>query len=84
MIIEDIIPSFGYCTGNQRIAILGDNFVDSDQLLVQFGTMSVKPEFHENKTLICVTPPSSCAGLVSVRIYNGRNSFSEELLFEYI
>jgi hypothetical protein len=84
VILEDVIPPFGYCTGNQRVALLGQNFVDNEQIYVQFGSHNVKPEFYDSKTLVCVTPPYHNKGIIPVRVHIGRGQQSEEFSFEYI
>jgi hypothetical protein len=75
--ISDVIPASGPTTGNTRVAILGNNFLNNPNLMVRFGNVEVKPVFHESGTLICHTPPSGISGLVPVTSTNDRYSYGD-------
>lgn len=82
-LIHEIIPPYGSCVGNQRIVIIGNNFINSDFLVVRFGTYLLKPIFHEPGTLICVTPPAKMRGIISVIVHNRQGDESNMYYFEY-
>jgi len=65
--ISEIIPGIGSPNGQTRVAILGNNFVDSPTTRVRFGDIEVIPIFHGPKTLICETPKHP-PGKVNVQV----------------
>jgi len=54
--ISEVIPPKGTSEGGTKVAILGDNFVDTPNTRVWFDLIEVKPQFHGPKTLTCITP----------------------------
>jgi len=78
----EIIPSRGSPKGQTRVAILGNNFVDSPTTRVKFGDIEVMPIFHGPKTLICHTP-THIAGNVKVQVCNEPDTWSNSISFVY-
>jgi len=54
-IISSIIPLSG--APGDRCVILGANFVNSKSLTIKFGESIIKPDFHEDVTLVFNIPP---------------------------
>ena len=55
--LVEIIPPSSSWRGGERIAILGDHFVDEErEMRVRFGEIVCVPEFFSTKTLICIAP----------------------------
>ena len=67
--VTEVIPYSGSTQGGTRVAVLGNNFVDSPSARVRFDNTDVMPTFHGPRTLICVTPQHQ-PGIVSVRVSN--------------
>lgn len=63
--VVEILPATGSASGGTRVAVLGYNFVESDNLRVKFGDAIVSCQFHDNCTLLCETPPLSEAKSVA-------------------
>eukprot|EP00005_Dracoamoeba_jomungandri_P006015 CAMPEP_0174262348 /NCGR_PEP_ID=MMETSP0439-20130205/12922_1 /TAXON_ID=0 /ORGANISM="Stereomyxa ramosa, Strain Chinc5" /LENGTH=563 /DNA_ID=CAMNT_0015347043 /DNA_START=89 /DNA_END=1780 /DNA_ORIENTATION=- len=75
-VVIEILPSTGSCSGGTRTCILGSNFINCPGLKVRFGDMVVPATFHEQGTLICVTP-SRQRGRVPVSVTNDGLNFCE-------
>jgi len=73
--VTEVIPYSGSTQGGTRVAVLGNNFVDSPSARVRFDTTDVMPTFHGPRTLICVTPQHQ-PGIVSVRVSNDSKVWS--------
>jgi len=73
--LKELIPSKATPNRKTKIAILGNNFVDSPTTRVKFDDIEVIPVFHGPKTLICFTP-ESLTGKVRVQVCNDPNSWS--------
>lgn len=68
--LVEIIPSSSSYRGGERVAILGENFLDAErEMRVRFGDVVCIPEFFSSKTLICLTPRHD-VGVVSVAVSN--------------
>jgi hypothetical protein len=80
--LQEVVPPRGTCTGNTRVAILGNNFVDSPTTRVRFGEIEVIPIFHGPKTLIC-NIPKHLPGPVTVVVCNEPNRWSDPRTFIY-
>jgi hypothetical protein len=74
-VVQEVLPSRGSCAGGTRIAILGDNFIDSTSLRVRFGNTILRPIFHETRTLITTVPPGG-PGTVYVSVSNDGKEYS--------
>jgi hypothetical protein len=55
--VVETIPARGPKSGGTRVAVLGYNFVESENLRVKFGESIVPCQFHDNCTLLCTSPP---------------------------
>jgi len=75
--IMEVLPSQGSRAGNERVVILGNNFVNSPHLVVMFGAVLVQPTFHESRTLIVATPCHPEGGHTVVRVSNDGQNFSD-------
>jgi hypothetical protein len=75
-VITEVIPPVGPPNGGTRVAVLGNNFVDSPAARIRFDTTDVMPMFHGPGTLICHTPQHT-PGTVSVRVCNSTKKWSE-------
>jgi hypothetical protein len=75
-VVTEVLPSRGPSNGGTRIAILGDNFIDSPNLRLRFGNTILRPTFHESRTLICTTPPGFPRTVVSVSVSNDGSDYS--------
>jgi len=73
--VTEVIPYSGSTQGGTRVAVLGNNFVDSPSARVRFDNTDVMPTFHGPRTLICVTPQHQ-PGIVSVRVSNDSKVWS--------
>eukprot|EP01089_Gocevia_fonbrunei_P015132 TRINITY_DN4342_c0_g1_i1.p1 TRINITY_DN4342_c0_g1~~TRINITY_DN4342_c0_g1_i1.p1 ORF type:complete len:674 (+),score=119.59 TRINITY_DN4342_c0_g1_i1:677-2698(+) len=73
--ISEVIPYSGSSTGGTRVAVLGNNFVDTPSARVRFDNTDVMPIFHGPRTLICSTPEHK-PGIVSVRVSNDSKVWS--------
>jgi len=80
--IKELVPSKGIALQKTRIAILGNNFVDSPTTRVKFDDIEVTPVFHGPKTLLCYTP-ENLSGKVRVLICNDQNSWSNAGHFSF-
>jgi hypothetical protein len=75
--ISEVIPNSGPSTGGTRVAILGNNFIDSPASRIRFGEVDVMPHiFHGTGTLICHTPQHAPA-TVAVRVCNSNKKWSD-------
>jgi len=54
--VSELIPAKGTSEGGTRVAILGNNFIDTPNARVWFDNIPVKPEFRGGKTLVCFSP----------------------------
>ncbi len=70
-----MIPYSGSTLGGTRVAVLGNNFVDSPSARVRFDNTDVMPTFHGPRTLICTTPQHQ-PGIVCVRVSNDSKVWS--------
>ncbi|KAL6072068.1 26S proteasome non-ATPase regulatory subunit 10 [Balamuthia mandrillaris] len=73
--VAEVIPYSGSSLGGTRVAVLGNNFVDSPSSKVRFDNTDVMPTFHGPRTLICITPQHQ-PGIVSVRVSNDSKVWS--------
>eukprot|EP01090_Pellita_catalonica_P004536 TRINITY_DN1435_c0_g1_i3.p1 TRINITY_DN1435_c0_g1~~TRINITY_DN1435_c0_g1_i3.p1 ORF type:complete len:828 (+),score=129.19 TRINITY_DN1435_c0_g1_i3:53-2536(+) len=73
--ITEVIPYSGSSLGGTRVAVLGNNFVDTPSARVRFDDTDVIPQFHGPRTLICSTPTHK-PGIVSVRVSNDSKVWS--------
>jgi ankyrin repeat protein len=73
--VTEVIPYSGPTLGGTRVAVLGNNFVDSPSSRVRFDDIDVVPIFHGPRTLICTTPQHQ-PGIVSVRVSNDSKIWS--------
>jgi len=80
--VSEVIPALGSPNGQTRVAILGNNFVDSPTTRVRFDTIEVMPIFHGPKTLICHTPKHA-PGKVKVQVCNEPNRWSNAGTFTF-
>jgi hypothetical protein len=80
--LTEIIPNKGSPKGQTRVAILGNNFVDSPTTRVKFDDIEVMPIFHGPRTLICHTP-NHLAGKVKVQVCNEPDTWSNCGTFVY-
>lgn len=78
----EIVPPYGSSIGSTRVAILGNNFVDSPATRVRFDGIEVMPIFHGPRTLICNTPKHH-PGPVHVQVCNEPNQWSQPQTFIY-
>jgi hypothetical protein len=74
--VIEVLPSHGSAAGNNRVVILGSRFVNSPNIRVRFGDVEVVPHFHEQGTLICLSPPHPPGG-APVRVANDGKHFCE-------
>ena len=75
-VITEVIPSCGPPAGGTRVAILGNNFVESPAARIRFDQTDVMPIFHGPGTLICHTPQHQ-PGAVTVRVCNSNKKWSD-------
>eukprot|EP00005_Dracoamoeba_jomungandri_P001909 CAMPEP_0174262112 /NCGR_PEP_ID=MMETSP0439-20130205/12777_1 /TAXON_ID=0 /ORGANISM="Stereomyxa ramosa, Strain Chinc5" /LENGTH=807 /DNA_ID=CAMNT_0015346753 /DNA_START=226 /DNA_END=2649 /DNA_ORIENTATION=- len=73
--VVEVIPYSGSTFGGTRVAVLGNNFVESPSSRVRFDNIDVMPTFHGPRTLICTTPQHQ-PGIVSVRVSNDSKCWS--------
>lgn len=82
--VTEVLPSRGPSSGGTRVVVLGTNFIESGNLLVKFGETVVRPQFHENKTLICTTLPGPPKSSVEVKVSNDGIEYCDTLaIFTY-
>jgi len=74
-----IIPTIG--SPGDRCVILGANFIESKWLSVKIGNMIIKPEYHENGTLIITIPPSPPDKKVEIQVSNDGEEYSRNHIF---
>jgi len=74
-VVSEVLPARGPVSGGTRLAILGDNFIDSASLRVRFGNIILRPTFHESRTLITTVPPGF-PGTVSISVSNDGKDYS--------
>jgi hypothetical protein len=74
--VIEILPSGGPACGGTRVAILGDNFIESPNLRIRFGNTILQPIFHESRTLICNTPYGLPQSIVLVSVSNDGVEYS--------
>mmetsp|Transcript_14131 Transcript_14131/g.15632 ORF Transcript_14131/g.15632 Transcript_14131/m.15632 type:complete len:971 (-) Transcript_14131:88-3000(-) len=75
-VVQEVIPCSGPPSGFTRVAVLGNNFVDSPTTRVKFDKTEVMPIFHGPKTLICHTPRHG-PGTVTVHVCNDAKRWSD-------
>jgi len=75
-VVTETLPSRGPACGGTRVAILGDNFIDSPNLRLRFGNTILQPIFHESRTLICITPYGLPQSVVLVSVSNDGVDYS--------
>jgi hypothetical protein len=75
-VVSEVLPARGPACGGTRVAILGDNFIDSPNLRVRFGNTLLQPIFHEARTLICTTPFGLPQSIVLVSVSNDGVDYS--------
>jgi len=80
--LKELIPAKAPSNKKTRIAILGNNFVDSPTTRVKFDDIEVVPVFHGPKTLLCFTP-ENLSGKVRIQICNDPNSWSNVGSFHF-
>jgi len=91
LILQDILPPCGSSKGGSRVAILGSGFENCSNLKVKFGKVVVPATFHEDVTLICITPSLVLAqeeigqSEVSVSVANdGENFCVSNIRFRFL
>jgi len=77
--ISAIVPPS--CSPGDRCVILGVNFIDTKSLSVKLGEILVKPEFHENVTLIVNIPSNSPFQQVEVLVSNDGIEYCSNNIF---
>ncbi|KAL6064389.1 hypothetical protein QOT17_010968 [Balamuthia mandrillaris] len=55
-VVTDVLPDVVSIGGGTKVVVLGSNFVNSPLLRVRFGTIVVEAIFHEDRTIVCVSP----------------------------
>eukprot|EP01129_Flabellula_baltica_P008355 TRINITY_DN3308_c0_g1_i1.p1 TRINITY_DN3308_c0_g1~~TRINITY_DN3308_c0_g1_i1.p1 ORF type:complete len:580 (-),score=98.46 TRINITY_DN3308_c0_g1_i1:605-2344(-) len=75
--ITEVLPPIGPASGGTRVVIIGSNFVNTENLLVQFGNQLLRPEFHEAGTLIFTTPPGNSGSILPVSVSNDSVEFAQ-------
>lgn len=73
--VTEVVPFTGSEHGSTRVAILGNNFLDSPTTRVKFDDIEVMPIFHGAKTLVCHTP-KHMPGTVNVYVCNEVDGWS--------
>jgi len=81
-VVHEILPPAGVV--GTRVALLGNNFVNSPQLRVRFGDSLISAVWHEQGTLLCNVPhpskPPTAEG-VPIRVSNDGINFCETKVF---
>jgi len=83
--VKDIIPSSG--SSGDRCILLGANFINSKSLSIKIGELIIKPEFHEDVTLIFNIPqiPDSQSKVYQIQVSNdGEEYCGDKIFFTYI
>jgi len=81
-IISMIIPHFGF--PGDRCVIIGANFINS-KTLIKFGESTIKPEFHEDVTLVFNIPlKPSQSNQYNIQVSNdGEEYCGNNIVFHY-
>ena len=76
--VSEVIPSESSCSGGLRVAILGQNFVQSSTMNAKFeDTFASNVEYHESRTILAVVPKRSQPKDVIVYATNNGINFGE-------
>ena len=88
MFVTALEPSFGPCTGGTNITFFGSGFSELNDLVCNFGGITVQATYHSSSEMSCLTPQSASSKLHSIRVnisINGSNTMSKDnLKYSYI
>jgi len=76
-----MLPNSGSLYGGTRCIILGSNFIDSPNLTVKMGDITVKHEYHENGALLITTPPNIVNTKLLIRISNDGTEYCDSNVY---
>jgi len=78
-------PFSGPVTGSTNITITGVGFVDTSEIVVQFGSeLLVHGTFVDESHIVCVSPPINESGSVTVNVaLNGQQFTADDVSFLY-
>jgi len=79
--VSEILPDSGSSTGGTRCVLIGSNFIESPNLTVKVGDIIIKPEFHENCSLIITTPPSISNTKSKIQISNDGKEYCDSNIY---